>query len=71
MGDEDDTPSFRKPRPRAICPHCRKEKEITVAGLFVLHTVKGRWSPSMCRGSGEPAMPLNPRNGHNGGRGSN
>lgn len=63
MGDDDKTPRFRKPRPVAICPHCRKEKEVTVAGLLVLHTVQGRWARSMCRGSGQPAVPRKPRNG--------
>lgn len=62
MGDDQKTPRFRKLRPTAICPHCRKQKEVTVAGLFVLHIVQGRWNPSMCRGSGQPAvLPLKPK----------
>lgn len=56
MGDDDKTPRLRAITPKALCPHCRKEKEVTVAGLLVLHTVQGKWSRSMCRGSGQPAV---------------
>ncbi len=45
------------PAPSAICPFCRKRKRITVAGRFVLHVIVGRWSRSMCRGSGAIALP--------------
>jgi hypothetical protein len=56
MGDDEKTPRYRTRPPTAICPHCRKPKEVTVAGLLVLHTVQGKWSRSMCRGSGQPAV---------------
>jgi hypothetical protein len=61
VAGSDRTPRMkRKTLPRQICPHCRKLRKVMPSGLFELHPVHGRWKPSMCRGSGEPAHPAHP-----------
>ena len=53
--DDDDETPVDKPIRRARCPHCGASREVMPSGLFEIHVVVGRWSRSMCRGSGTPA----------------
>lgn len=51
--DDDKTPVERPSEVRtAICPFCRRRRVVTVAGLFELHTITGKWAKAVCRGSG-------------------